>query len=155
MIRYLVDVPEAIAVLAEAFYNDRFAHPHDQTLEAVATRLREGAQRSALPLALVALDESRVQGTATLRWESISSRPALGPWLAALYVMPGCRGRGVGGQLVRGIEDLARSLGFGVLYAGTHTADSLLCRLEWMEVERLDYGGRLLGIFRRDLTSAA
>jgi predicted N-acetyltransferase YhbS len=155
MIRYLADVPEVIAVLAEAFYSDGFAHPDDQTVEAVATRLREGAQRAALPLALVALDESRVQGTATLRWDSISSRPALGPWLAALYVMPGCRGRGLGGQLVRAIEDVARRLGFGTLYAGTHTAESLLCRLEWIEVERLDYGGERLSIFRRDLASAA
>jgi GNAT superfamily N-acetyltransferase len=151
MIRYLADVPEAVTVLAEAFSNDGFAHPDDQTLEAVATRLREGAQRAALPVALVAVDDSGVQGTAALRWDSIGSRPALGPWLAALYVMPGCRRRGVGGQLVRAIEDLGRGLGFGTLYAGTHTAESLLRRLAWMEVERLDYAGGPLSIFQRDL----
>ena len=155
MIRYLADVPEVIAVLAEAFYSDGFAHPDDPSVEAVATRLREGAQRATLPLALVALDESRVQGTATLRWDSISSRPALGPWLAALYVMPGCRRRGVGGQLVCAIEDVARRLGFETLDAGTQTAESLLCRLKWIEVERLDHGGEPLGIFRRDLASGA
>jgi N-acetylglutamate synthase-like GNAT family acetyltransferase len=61
----------------------------------------------------------------------------------------------VGAQLVRAVEGEARRLGFGTLYAATANAASLLRRLGWTEVERLDHGGASLGIFRRDLAAAA
>jgi N-acetylglutamate synthase-like GNAT family acetyltransferase len=57
--------------------------------------------------------------------------------------------------LVGVIEGEARRLGFATLYAGTHTAESLLRRLGWTEVEHLDYGGAPMAILRRDLTSTA
>lgn len=42
--------------------------------------------------------------------------------LQKLYLAPPYRGRGLGSQMIRFIEDRARALGYGQIYLETHTA---------------------------------
>lgn len=154
-IKYLADATEVIPTLAVAFLQDGFAHPAEQSVGAVAAGLRVSCQRDGLPLALVALDGGAVLGTVALRWDSIASRPELGPWVAALYVVANFRGRGVGAQLVRAAELEARRLSLGAIYTGTSTAGSVFQRLGWTEIERLTYCGQPVVIYRRELAPAS
>jgi GNAT superfamily N-acetyltransferase len=156
-VTYLADHPEAVPYLAAGFKAQWDAYFSHRSVEEIAADFELCLHRDRLPLALVALDDTdRALGTATLRPDSITSRPSLGPWLAAFYVAPDRRNAGVGTQLVRAVEGEARRLGVGELYAGTSRAATLFARLAgWTAVERLAYYGEDVTIFRCNLLASA
>lgn len=148
---YLDEAPGAIDVLAPPFWEEWVAYDGGVTLADVVARFTACLQRTALPLALVAREGTAVVGTVGLRWDSISSRPELGPWLAALWVDPNHRRRGIGARLVTAAERTAAELGFGELYAGTSTAVGLFGRAGWTAIDAFEYAGEPLTLFRREL----
>ncbi len=68
---------------------------------------------------LVALDDDRLLGCVHLIDNDDASLPDLHPWLAALVVVPGHRGRGIGTALVQALLGQARTLGFDSLWLGS------------------------------------
>jgi GNAT superfamily N-acetyltransferase len=154
-IRLLADTPESVEPLARAFFAEWPDAPAHRTLDSVVARFEECRRRDGLPLALVALEDRRPIGTVALRADSISTRPELGPWLAALWVAPERRGFGLGTRLVRAAEAQARRLGIPTVHAGTGTSVSLFERLGWRVEERIPYHGGRLAILRWDAVPAA
>jgi GNAT superfamily N-acetyltransferase len=154
VIRLLADASSAVEPLARAMFDEWPGVPGQRTLEDTVARYRECCRRDGLPLALVALDGRDVAGTVGLRADSVSTRPDLAPWLAAFWVAPPRRGRGLGARLVRAAEDEARRLGIPTLHAGTSTAGRLFERLGWRAVDRTPCHGEDLGLYRWDASSA-
>ena len=68
---------------------------------------------------LLALDGDTPLGCIHLIDNDDASLPELHPWLAALVVVPGRRGQGIGSALVRALMDTARARGFERLWFGT------------------------------------
>ncbi len=152
---YLADATAALPVLASAFRDESPVYFRDWSVDEVIARLLEPAcQRAALPMALVALDGDTVAGTVALRPDSITTHPHLGPWLAALLVMPAYRRRGIGSMLIRATEREAARLGIPLLYAGT-AAVPLFTRLGWETIEHVTYCGSPLAIVRRHVSPGA
>jgi GNAT superfamily N-acetyltransferase len=150
-IAYLADHADQVVALAVALHAQDHEYYGARTPADVAADLALSLQREALPLALIALRDGTLLGTATLSDDSISTRPHLGPWLTAFYVRPELRGRGIGRKLVAAIEAAAQRLGFKRLYAGSGRAASLFERAGWHMLERLSYHGEEIAILRRDL----
>ncbi len=63
----------------------------------------------------------------------------LTPWLAAVYVLPEFRRRGIGGQLVRAIEAAAIRLQLERLYLFTPDQEAFYARLGWSVLETVEY----------------
>ena len=132
---HLVEVPEAVPLLAQWFvetwepwYGDD--GPGDAEEDLVAS-----CRRDTLPIALVALGETdEVLGTAALKAESVGSEIGQGPWLAALLVGKAHRGKGVATALIAAIEQEARRLDFDALYTSTDVAERMLRRRGWQAV---------------------
>lgn len=152
-IALLADVTEAIPVLARGFVEEWEPYygargPGDATRDLMSCR-----NRWKIPLALVALDEdAEIVGTVALKSESLDTHRHLGPWLAALLVLPGHRGKGIGSTLATAIEDEARRLGYDAIYTATKNSSRLIAG--W---EIVDDGVPTLRepttIFRRDLAA--
>ena len=70
-----------------------------------------------------------------------------------MFVVPEWRRRGVASSLVRRALDEARRLGFRELYLWTDSpaAEALYRKLDWQEIERLEYAGRPSVVMRIDL----
>ena len=151
---YLDEIPSAVEVLAAAFWTEWGRHD-GLTLAQVTDRVIACAQRDALPLALVAREGAAVLGTVGLRRDAIASGPAPGPWLAALWVAPEHRRRGLGAKLIAAAEHEALELGLVELYAATSTAAGLFRTAGWTEVAQFDHAGEQLVLFHRRLAQAA
>ncbi len=112
--------------------------------------LQARAQRAALPVGVVALDEEGAPlGTAALTATSIRSHAHLTPWLSGLLVEPTARRRGIGARLVEAIEAEAVARGFERLYAATDTAGGILARRGWVVVDEAASDRRALAVFAR------
>lgn len=68
---------------------------------------------------IIALDGDELLGCVHLIDNDDESLPELYPWLAAMVVVPGRRGQGIGSMLVRAMANEAKSLGFERLWFGT------------------------------------
>jgi GNAT superfamily N-acetyltransferase len=82
----------------------------------------------------------------------MDTRPDLSPWLAALFVIPSHRGRGIGTALIRRCEREAWSVGANRLYLHTTTAQDLYERLGWATLGEEAYeGGSVILMVREPL----
>jgi predicted N-acetyltransferase YhbS len=94
----------------------------------------------------VVISEGKLVGSVSLHETEANDRPAYTPYLGALFVKLGSRGRGFGTMLVRTVEAQASRLGHPAIYL--NAADALTGFYEalgWRIVER-GYGHKRLNI---------
>lgn len=89
------------------------------TVDSMAARLAQAQSADALPISRIALVDGALVGTVNLIDCDDDARTQLWPWLAAMVVVPGRRGRGIGSLLVRALIDDARRLGITQMFLGT------------------------------------
>lgn len=79
---------------------------------------------------------------ASLADHDLESRPELKHWLAAVYVEPNFRQRGIAADLVRVVEREAALRGIPLLHLYTNTAEGLYTKLGWTVAEHFDKDGK-------------
>ncbi len=119
---YLADHREVIPILARWHHAEWRQLIPDWPLELAESELRSHTARRAPSTTIVALEDGTPVGSASLLEEDMPEFPPIGPWLASVYVAPGCRGRGIGGRLVDRIIEEAGAQGVGRLYLFTSGA---------------------------------
>ena len=128
---------------------DKVAAMQIESLEDRTRRLKACAGRGGVPSVLVALDAGALCGSAMLVANDMDTRPELTPWLAGVYVVDACRGRGIGSALVQRVESEASALGVRRLYLYTPDATAFYTRLGWSVDERCEYLGRDMAIMSK------
>ena len=123
-------------------------------LDYITGRLKENLNAEPLPIALVAHDGAEFFGTASVIASDLEERPQLTPWVAAVWVEPHARSRGVGGALVERAAHDCFALGIARAYLCARPAlTGFYERLGWIPVER-DVGERGLTVFIRDAVAS-
>jgi GNAT superfamily N-acetyltransferase len=86
-----------------------------------------------IPLTLVASLDTLPVGTATLLAHDVGTEQwsHLSPWIAAVYVVPEYRRRGIGASLVNAIVSEAAAAGTDVLYLLTTEREGFYVQLGW------------------------
>lgn len=122
-------------------------------LAVVADRLAESLRAGPVPSAFVAHRGDAFLGTASVIASDVSTRPHYTPWVAAVWVEPEARGRGVGGRLVNHGTDAIFRAGWPRAYlaAGPHRR-SFYEGLGWTPLEE-EIGEDRLTILIRDAQS--
>jgi len=125
-----------------------------------ATSAHRHGSTPPLPATLIALahNDSELVGTASLDTSDLPSThpyyPAT-PWVSSVLVCEQWRGKGVAGQLVRGVEAEARRRGLGWLWLWTVKPASvaMYAHLGWRVVEQvwLAEKGKDITVMRKDL----
>jgi hypothetical protein len=103
-IAYLADHADQVFALAAALHTEDREYYGARTPAAAAADLALSLQREALPLALIALGDGVLLGTATLCHDSLTTHAHLGPWLAAFYVRPELRAAASGASWWRRLK---------------------------------------------------
>ena len=152
-ISYLADHPEVLGHLAAGFKAQWATHFADQPVEAIKMGFANCCREKGIPLALVAMVGDSFAGTASLREESRTVCPGIGPWLTHLYVEPAFRNRGIGASLIRAVEAEAIRNGFTELHAATARAAPVFERLGWKMIEVVEYHTDRVFVLRTGLAS--
>jgi GNAT superfamily N-acetyltransferase len=119
-------------------------------LDYISGRLCENLNAEPIPIALVAHNGAEFLGTASVIVSDLEECPQLTPWVAAVWVDPHARSRGVGGALVQRAARDCFALGIARAYLCARPAlTNFYERLGWIPVER-DVGERGLTVFIQD-----
>jgi GNAT superfamily N-acetyltransferase len=141
--------PEFFDVVADRIWRfswEQIGYP----LDYISGRLHENLNAEKIPIALVAHNGAEFLGTASVIASDLEERPQLTPWVAAVWVDPHARSRGVGGALVERAARDCFALGIARAYLCARPAlTSFYERLGWIPVER-DVGEHGLTVFFQD-----
>ena len=113
--------------------------------------LRRYSNVSGLPFGVVGFYDASPCGTAALKADSIAGYMHLSPWVGAALVRSDLRRRGIGSELVRALEQQAKTMGFDRIYCATSAAGSLLQRLGWQLSEQITHERQSLAIYAKAL----
>lgn len=150
-IERLANHPEVIPVLVAWFKREWSSYYGADGPSDAGEDLRAFASGEGLPVGVVAFCDGELCGTAALKAESIRTRAHFGPWVAAGLVAPEYRRKGIGAALVGELETIARDMGYPAIYSGTESATGILDRRGWEFLERLEYDGQEISIYRLEL----
>jgi predicted N-acetyltransferase YhbS len=132
--------PDLLPIVAAWIYNEWWIGTAEETAESLTGKLGAHLTQDRIPLTLVASLELRPVGTVTLLDHDVGTEqwPERSPWLAALYVVPEYRRRGIGAALVNAAAAKATALGVETLYLATMGREGFYGRLGWKIADRAD-----------------
>ena len=123
--------------------------PHGHPLASIEARLAESLDSAPMPFCLVACEGEAFLGTASVIAGDLAERPKLTPWVAALWVEPEARNRGVGAALVEAAAAAAFGLGVARLHLCARPGlAGFYGRRGWRKKEE-GVGGKGLTLFER------
>ena len=121
------------------------------SLSDVERHMIEMADERPLPMAVVAHDDRGYLGSAFLIHSDMEERPQLSPWVAAVWVEPSERKRGVGRALIAEAAKIASSVGYRAVYICCRPElESFYSRIGWWVVEQAA-GAKRLSVLKLDL----
>ncbi|MGA2999789.1 GNAT family N-acetyltransferase [Bradyrhizobium sp.] len=149
----LREQPQHLPAIAEWIHRQWWSET-DTPIESISRWLKTHLGESGFPATLVAVLDGEAVGSVSLHETEAEDRPAYRPYLGALFVKPGHRGRGLGQTLVRAVEAHAGDLGHTTIYLNAADATAgLYERLGWQVVEHA-YGRKQLNIMQRIIRTA-
>ncbi len=154
-ISYLVDVPEAIPIIAGWLFSEWGQYREGNSLEKIRGRLELNLNKETLPIIIVATINKTSVGTASLRQsDGIENRPTLSqhvPWLASVYVPTEHRKQRIASKLVNYIADIAQAQGHKKLYLRTEDKVTFYQKLGWTTIETLNTESGITTVMYKNL----
>lgn len=148
------DHPDLIPRLGRWHWQEWGHHDPGGSLESWTEALRARTCRDRVPATFIAFEDTRPVGSAALVEHDMDTRRDLGPWLAGVFVLPDCRGRGIASALCCHAAEAARGFGVTRLYLYTNGAERLYESLGWHPFGREPYEGRTVTLMHLDLSLA-
>ncbi len=154
-IELLTDHPEALTTLKKLFESEWEPYYGAEGPGDAEADIKNSANRTELPLAVVAIVGGNICGTAALKMESVTTYPDYFPWLAGLLVDPAYRRQGIGEQLIAKIENLAKQLGYKEIFVGTGKKSGMseitLDKRDWEFIDKSDYFVSEVNVYKKKL----
>ncbi len=129
----VVQRPDLLKTVASWIYEQWWSHDPNHNPETIAALLMQRSSTDHIFASFVALYDSKPVGTATLLDHDVGTerRPDLTPWVAAVYVIPSMRRKGIGRTLVSHATKYAESHGINTVYLWTTDRTSWYEHLGW------------------------
>jgi GNAT superfamily N-acetyltransferase len=129
----------------------------DDTLDWYLDLYDESSHGDGLPVCLAAFAHGKVVGTASLiADDELPGAPEPGPWVAAVFVEPSSRGRGLGARLVAEATWRGHALGFSEVFLYTEAGSEWYAGLGWHPVREAQLAGHPVTVMvHRDVDDRA
>lgn len=139
--------PEFLTTVADRVWR-AWWEPKGYALTFLEGLVRLNLNADPIPFALVAHDEGTFLGTVSVIASDLAARPQYTPWIAAVWVDPEHRSKGIGAALVRAAAEKTHALGFDPAYlCALPQRHGFYERLGWSLVEA-EVTGSGLAVFR-------
>ena len=138
-IDYLANHLEMAPLLAAWHHREWSALMPEWSFSQALAELQSHTGRCQIPTTFVAIEEDRLLGSVSLLEKDLAGWDHLSPWLASLYVIPECRGQGIGRRLVARVCEETRVLAVPVVYLFTAGQQAYYERLGWELLERVQH----------------
>jgi predicted N-acetyltransferase YhbS len=148
-IDYLADHPALAPVLAGWHHREWADLLPGWTRAQAEAELRSHTGRCQVPTTFVAVEGGQPLGSASLLAADLPGWEHLSPWLASVFVVPECRGRGLGRRLVGRVVEEARVLGLPTVYLYTAGQAAYYQGLGWGPWQVTEHRGRPVTILFR------
>lgn len=137
-IEQLANRMDLLPVVAGWIYNEWWQEVEDTNVSTLTELLRAHRVPDQIPMTLISLLGTQAVGTATLLAHDVGTErwPQLSPWMAAVYVVPAYRRRGIGAHLVNATVARARAMGTSILYLLTTEREDFYGQLGWQVLDR-------------------
>lgn len=133
-IDYLSHHTEHMKTVADWVYNEFVVNsPRTASYERVLSNFQNTFD-DRLPVTYVAVIDGICAGTVSIVTNDLKTQTARSPWLAAVFVRPAYRNRGLAAVLISRAHEDARRFGFSELYLRTEHAAPYYKRLGWEAV---------------------
>lgn len=144
---YIPELAQEVFSQWEIMYTKQGKGP--KKLEA---QMLDRAVTDSIPLTMIALDGNTLVGSVTIKAQDFASRPELSPWIAAVFVLPKYRNRGIGSKLVLHAEAVAKEkFNIDKIYLYTGSASELYKKLGYETIEEVDRGDKILTVMEKGL----
>lgn len=141
-IDYLADHTDVLLDLASLHCEFFGRFKPDMTPESRAEQLGARSGKTSIPLTVVALDQEKPIGSASIVEHDLDSRPDLSPWVASVVVRSDYQRQGVGTALMKRIEIEAVKLGIKKLFLFTPDMEVFYTTLDWVTIGSEIFKGR-------------
>lgn len=118
-IDHLYRHPQLTGAVARLIHEEFWKDTDGMTEADLVAHLETATDPGHIPLSLIALAGGELAGTVNLIDNDDRKRTHLHPWLAAMVVVDGRRGKGIGTKLVLALLGEASRLGYPAVYFGT------------------------------------
>lgn len=126
--------PEHLQTLAKWHHAQWSYLNPDTSLNSRIEKMQAYLNEQTIPTTLICKIGQQLVGSAAIVEHQMKTHPSITPWLAALFVTPDFRKRGIGEQLVRHIMQFARESGFNTLHLFTNHQQNFYTRLGWSKL---------------------
>lgn len=153
-LKQLCDCPEHLDAVGTWIYEQWWRKPGNSP-EVVFSRLRQHTKRDAVPFTIVALESGQPVGSCCVIENDCVHRPQYAPWVAAVFVKPEWRHRGIASRILQEACRVARRAGVKGLYIDCHVNTvPLYAQNGWTILER-EVGDAVSVVMLRTLESQA
>ena len=153
-IDYLADYPEHCETVARWNFDEWAYLYENSSYEGFLRGTKANLGKQQIPSTLIAVESNLAIGSASLLLEENKDRKDLSPWLSSMYVSPQFRGNGVGRALNERVIELARELGFTVIYLEAFEQHlDFYSKLGWQSIEKIIYKNQKATIMSVDTSS--
>jgi len=153
---YLADHPEHIEACAAYDFAHWSVQHKDRSFQKMVDKYKKGAQKGAMPLTVIVLNEdNRPVGMGSLWEEDGNKWTNLTPWIASVFVHYRHRGHGIATMIVKQLEKEAKNLGFETIFLTSGSAGPVYEKIGYQKVETVPHEYTDIGkqtLYRKPLT---
>jgi len=136
IVDYLKNHPHHLRTVVDWVYNEWWKYRKGCSFREVLKIYSGFLNDNSLPIALIALQGSKPVGSALICEFDPDIKIKVSPWLEELFVKEDYRGKGIGRELVKHIEQIASGFGYKQLFLSTHV-DRYYENMGWVKVRKL------------------
>ena len=143
--------PDAQGIIAKWYFDEWGYLINAKSADEVVLKIQEYLNTGGIPLVVLAIENSKIIGTANLKYREMSIPPNKEHWLGGVYVAKRHRGKGAASMIVKEAVSLEKSFGITTLHLQTEDLGSGLYKhLGWIPIEQMNY--RSLDVLVMEIT---
>ncbi|WP_430461715.1 GNAT family N-acetyltransferase [Thalassolituus sp. LLYu03] len=132
----LNEQPQWLPVIARWHFDEWQALYPNETLDYFEADLKACLGAQTVPTTWLLMEGDQVLGTTSVLKSDLHTHTHLSPWVANVYIVPECRGQGLGRLLIGAVLKRLKAAGLGTVYLFTEDQTRFYEGLGFRELER-------------------